>query len=145
MDVGDGMLRDLEHRIEQQLAQAERFRAEVNRLTVTVESAGGEAVVTVDSSGGLTGLRLTDRALRLGPDGLARLLLDTSRRAQAHLAERMCELTGELYGAGSQTTEFVATGPHPRGEPDHDRHQPEPHQARPGRVAQGQRQATGGP
>lgn len=108
MEFGDAMLRDVERRLEWQMEQAEQLKSRVEATTVTVESPGGEAAVTVDSSGGFADLRLTDRALRLGPDELAGVILSTSRMAQAQLAERVGELVNGLYGEGSQTATFIS-------------------------------------
>jgi hypothetical protein len=109
MDFDDAVLRDIERRIEQQLAQAEQFRSRVEATTVTVESPGGEAIVTVNSSGGLEGLELTDEAMRLPRDELAQVILMTSRQAQVRLAERMAELAAGIYGAGSETADFISS------------------------------------
>lgn len=77
-------------------------------VTATAESTGGEAVVTVDHSGGLSDLTLNEHAMRLSPSELSKIILMASRRAQARMAEEMSALVKGLYGSDSATTAFVA-------------------------------------
>ncbi|WP_211277719.1 YbaB/EbfC family nucleoid-associated protein [Couchioplanes caeruleus] len=105
--------------------QAERARSLSHRIeqaSMTVESAGGEVRVTVDSTGGLAGLRFHASARNLPQDRLAELVLSTSRRAQAELAKSMDKVVAELYGAGSDTARFVTSAYADRfpSEPDED-------------------------
>jgi hypothetical protein len=102
------VITDWERRVEQQTALTTELSRRMQETTATAESRGGEAVVTVDHSGGLTGLRISDRAMRLTAAELAELILATSRRAQAEMARRMTELAQGIYGAGSETASFIA-------------------------------------
>jgi hypothetical protein len=79
----------------------------LQQATASAESRGGEAVVTVDHSGGLADLRLSDRAMRMTPRELAEIILATSRRAQAQLAQQVTDLVNGLYGSGSDTAAFI--------------------------------------
>ena len=63
--------------------------------------------MTVDHSGGLADLRLSERAMRLSPSDLGETILATSRRAQATLAQQVADVVGSLYGAGSETAAFI--------------------------------------
>ena len=94
-------------RIEQQTALTTELSERLQQAAGSAESPGGEAVVTVDHSGGLAQLRLSERAMRLPAVELAEIILATSRQAQAVLARRVSELVGELYGAESETAAFV--------------------------------------
>jgi hypothetical protein len=96
-----------EQRVEQQTLLTAELSERMQRTTATAESAAGEAVVTVDNSGGLAGLRLSDRAMRLGPGELSEIILTTSRRAQAKLAQDVAALVTGLYGSGSATASFI--------------------------------------
>jgi DNA-binding protein YbaB len=109
MDSNDWLLRDMEQRIDDQIRRSEQLRNELSALRITVESPGGQIAVTVDSAGSLVDLHLTDQALRPGPTELAGLILSTTRTAQARLAERIAELTGRVYGAGTETADFIST------------------------------------
>ncbi|MDW5330784.1 MULTISPECIES: YbaB/EbfC family nucleoid-associated protein [unclassified Plantactinospora] len=103
----EGMLVDWQRRVEQQTALTTELSQRMEQNRATVESRGGEAVVTVDSSGGMAELRLSDQAMRLPADELASIILDTSRRAQAKMAQQMVAVVSSLYGAGSETASFI--------------------------------------
>ncbi|MCA2211827.1 YbaB/EbfC family nucleoid-associated protein [Jidongwangia harbinensis] len=102
------LITDWERRVGQQTALTTELSRRMQETTATAESPGGEAAVTVDHSGGLSGLRLGERAMRLPPGELAEIIVATSRRAQAVMAQRMAELVGGLYGADSDTAVFIA-------------------------------------
>jgi DNA-binding protein YbaB len=118
--VPDDLLRSFELRAEEQAAQARRLSARIEQSTATAESPDGEVTVTVDSTGGLAGLRFDAAAERLPLDRLAALVLDTSRRAQAKIAKQVGDLVSETYGLGSPTADFVSGAYAERfgGEPD---------------------------
>lgn len=101
-------LRSFELRAEAQVQRTLQLSAELEAAEVTVRSPDGEVTVRVDSAGGLADLRFHPESDRLSRDELARLVLTTSRRAQAKLAERVGELTASMYGAGSGTAAFVS-------------------------------------
>lgn len=100
-------LADWTRRAEEQAALAAVLSQRIEQTTASFESDGGELVVTVDSSGGMSDLRLTARAMRLPPGRLASLILDSTRRAQARMAERVVDEVSTLYGPGSDTASFV--------------------------------------
>lgn len=104
----DDWLRDWERRIDDHTRQVQQLSDEIQATTVTLESRRGEAAVTVDSSGGLAGLRLTERAAYLAPDDLARVIMDTSRRAQAQMAQKMREMATSVLGPDSETASFIS-------------------------------------
>lgn len=79
----------------------------MQRNTATVESRGGEAVVTVDYSGGLAALQLSYDAMRLTASSLASVILGTSRRAQAKMAQQMVDMVKGTYGSDSETAAFI--------------------------------------
>jgi YbaB/EbfC DNA-binding family len=104
----DDMLRQFEARIDEQLAQADRLRSAMESLQVTKRVRDGSVAVTVDSSGGLAGLKLSAAALRLGPDELANEILACAKGAQAALADQMGRTVSGVLGAGSETADYVA-------------------------------------
>jgi DNA-binding protein YbaB len=101
------MLAGWEQRVEQQTSLTMELSRRMEHTRASAESRGGEVSVIIDSSGGLAELFLTDRAMRLTADELAALILDTSRRAQAKLAQQMVEVVGDLYGDNSETAAFI--------------------------------------
>lgn len=103
------ILVDWERRVEEQTRLTTELSQKMEATRATHESNGGEAVVTVDNSGGLADLKLSERAMRLSPQELASIILDTSRRAQAKMAKQMADLVSSVYGSGSETGEFITS------------------------------------
>ena len=103
----DDMIRSFEADVGAQTRRALRVSAELEAATVTLRSDGGEVTVRVDSAGGLADLRFHPESDGLSRDGLARLVLATSRRAQARLAEQVARIVSDMYGEGSDTAAFV--------------------------------------
>ncbi len=101
------MLADWEHRIARQTAMTSELSQRLEETSASVEATDGVATVTVDSSGGMTELRLSDQAMRLPASELASVILDTNRRAQAKMARQMVDVVSGLYGAGSETASFI--------------------------------------
>jgi hypothetical protein len=97
-----------EQRVEEQAALSAELSRRMQQASATVDSDDGAAAVTVDYSGGLADLRLTERAMRLSPGELAEVILATSRRAQAKMAQEMTAVVQGMYGSGSQTASFIA-------------------------------------
>jgi DNA-binding protein YbaB len=73
---------------DQRLAAYQELRTKIERLTATARSADGCVVVTV-RAGAVSGLTLTEDALRLGADRLGRLVLATVRQAHNKFATRL--------------------------------------------------------
>jgi hypothetical protein len=103
----EDLLADWERRINEQTTLTAELGQRIEQNSASVRSTGGEAVVTVDSSGGLAGLRLTDAAMHLPASELALIILDTNRRAQAKLARQMVDLVASVYGTDSDSASFI--------------------------------------
>jgi len=86
---------------EQRLAAYRELSAAIGAMAVTARSPDGSVQVTVRPGGAVSGLRLTDDALRLGADRLGRLVLVTIGQAQGRLATRLARqargYVGERY------------------------------------------------
>lgn len=80
----DGMLRSFELRVQE---QAQQLSVRTRKSALAVESPGGEVRVTVDSDGGLVGLRFGAAAERVSLDRLAELVVGMSLQAQGKLAQ----------------------------------------------------------
>jgi DNA-binding protein YbaB len=121
--ASEDMLRSFQVQAMEQAERAQQLSRRMQQTSVTVESPGGEVRVTVDSTGGLSGLDFGAAAERVRLDRLAELVLQTSRLAQGRLAGSMNELVDEVYGRGSDTASFVSQAyaerfPEPEPEPD---------------------------
>jgi YbaB/EbfC DNA-binding family protein len=106
MDPEDAIA-DWAARGESQSALTAELGERLQRARASAESRDGEVVVTVDQSGGLADLRLSELAMRLSPSDLGEIILATSRRAQAKLAQQVADVVSSLYGAGSETAAFI--------------------------------------
>ena len=103
----DDAIDDWAARVERQTALTTELSERLQQERASAESSGGEVAVTVDHSGGLADLRLSERAMRLSPSELGEIIMATSRRAQAKLAQQVADMVGSLYGAGSETAAFI--------------------------------------
>jgi len=104
----EDLLRSFELQAMEQAERAQLLSRRLEQNAVTVQSPGGEVRVTVDSTGGLAGLQFGAPAREMPLERLAEVVLATSRRAQATLADSMGELVSQVYGPGSATADFVA-------------------------------------
>jgi hypothetical protein len=77
-------------------------------VRATSRVRGGAIAVTVDSSGGLAGLRLSAAALKLAPDELAGEILACAKGAQAKLADQIGRTVSGVLGSDSETASYVA-------------------------------------
>ncbi len=95
-------------RIEEQVAEAQeraRRAAEVRQgidaLRGVATSPRRELSVTVDASGRLVDVEVTDAAYRLSPRDLGRLIVETTRAAGRQAGAKAVELASEAFGAES--------------------------------------------
>ncbi len=80
--------------------RADEAGARLRQVGKTATSPHGEVTVTVGAGGALTDLTLTPAARRLESDELARLILDTTRRARYAVGAQLAGIATEYFGAG---------------------------------------------
>lgn len=104
------------------LAMSDRLR----ELRVSASDPGGLAEVTVDSTGALVDLRLTDRIQRTSPETVSRAVLATLGLARQQLADRSQEVIADTVGANSPAGRAIAerVGQQLRGGPAPERPAP---------------------
>ncbi|SHG10674.1 YbaB/EbfC family nucleoid-associated protein [Streptoalloteichus hindustanus] len=91
-------------------AKAERYQdmqQQVSSISSTAASSDGAVRVTVDSSGVLTGLEISDRVRQMSGSEVAALVLTTMRRAQARITDQVAEVMRSTVGDDAQTVEAV--------------------------------------
>ncbi|KJK42684.1 hypothetical protein UK23_36120 [Lentzea aerocolonigenes] len=96
--------------VAQARAKAERYqemRAQAGQLSVTESSKDGLVTVSIDSSGNVTDLRITDRVRELSGAEVAAEVLLTMRRAQAKLPEKLAEVMATTIGDDPGTAETI--------------------------------------
>jgi YbaB/EbfC DNA-binding family len=103
----EDFLADWERRAEQRAMLTTELSRRMQENSASAESRAGEAVVTVDHSGGLTDLTLSERAMQLSARELADVILKTSRRAQAKMAQQIGDMVKGLYGSDSEAAAFI--------------------------------------
>jgi DNA-binding protein YbaB len=93
--------------------QADRFhrmRAQVEQIRVTDSSPDGAVRVTVDSSGALTDLALTDKIYGMPPPEVAAQVMACLRRAQQQLAPLVQETMQATIGGEQLLVDNVVSG-----------------------------------
>jgi DNA-binding protein YbaB len=92
---------------QQRAVQAEQVRVDIDALRERASSPRREVTVTVDASGRFTDLELTRDAMSLAPDALARLIIQTTARAQRAAGERAIQIAADTFGADSPAVEHL--------------------------------------
>lgn len=117
----DEMLAGFQQQIEAKMHQAQQLQEAASSVQVSTSSGDGAVTVTVDHSGNMADLRLTDAAMRKRPDEASAEILATLRSAQSQLSERMREVMEPVVGNDTETLDAVLGGfrerfPEPDGE-----------------------------
>jgi YD repeat-containing protein len=101
-------------RVEDQIAAAQARAAQARQLREDIDAVRGsatsprrEVTVTVDASGRLADVRLTEGAYELQADALGRLLVETANRAQRVAGEKALDLTAEVFGKDSPVVDHL--------------------------------------
>ncbi|HEX6343575.1 YbaB/EbfC family nucleoid-associated protein [Umezawaea sp.] len=96
-------------RIDRMARDTEAMRSRLEDLRVTAKDPNGLAEVSVDSTGALVDLRLTDRINRVAPDVVARTIMATLGAARNTLADRSKEVIAETVGTESAAARAIAS------------------------------------
>jgi DNA-binding protein YbaB len=107
----------MEHRLSQwtqgfasKAAQFQTMRAQVEQIQVTEVSTDGAVRVTVDSTGALTDLVLSEKIRDLSPPEVAAQVMTCLRRAQQQLAHQVREAMQATVGGEDDLVERVMSG-----------------------------------
>jgi DNA-binding protein YbaB len=90
-------------------AAAQALSDQVSHLSVAASDRDGAVTVTVNGSGVMIDLRLTEAAGRQPMDRLARTILRTMHIAQSSLADRVAGIAAQTTGADSETARAVVS------------------------------------
>lgn len=123
---GGGAAAQIDQWVAAAKAKAERYQAmqaATSQVSVSESSPDGMISVTVDSAGNVTGLRITDAVRESTGAKVAAAVLNTLRRAQARLPERLGEVMAETIGDDQPTMDTIvgryrAKFPEPEPEPE---------------------------
>ncbi|MFE3176958.1 YbaB/EbfC family nucleoid-associated protein [Amycolatopsis sp. NPDC059090] len=107
---GPGPAARIDQMVAQAKAKAERYQAmqaAAGQVSVTESGKDGLVTVTVDSSGNVTDLRVSDRIRELSGDRIAAAVLGVLRRAQSRLPERLGEVMAATIGDDQATVDTI--------------------------------------
>lgn len=95
-------LAQYDKRINEIAARADEAGARMRRVAGTATSPRGEVKVTVGAGGALQDLTLTPASRTLESDELARLIVDTTRRARSAVGTQLAGITTECFEGPAQ-------------------------------------------
>lgn len=109
---GDGFRTEQELRrwaagVEAKAQRYQSMQAEVAGISVTESSRDDAVRVTVDATGAVTDLVISDKGRQLPGAELSALVLATMRRAQSRITERVAEVMTRTVGDDPQTVAAV--------------------------------------
>jgi DNA-binding protein YbaB len=95
-------------KIDQLAADTQAMSDRMQELRVTVSDPNHMVTVTVDSSGSLLDLQLTERSRRVELQHVSQTIMDTIRDAKAQVAERAKEIIESTLGGESAAGRAIA-------------------------------------
>lgn len=95
-------------RIDKLAADTKAMSDQLQNVQVTAADAHGLTEVTVDSTGALVNIRLTDRIQRTDPAVVAAAIMGTLRDARNKVADRSQEIIAETVGTESVAARAIA-------------------------------------
>ena len=107
-DASREYLRSWKENVDRTAARAAAMSEQMERLRVTARDGNGLAEVTIDSSGVLLDLQLTDRIQRYSPDAVARAVMSALREARQTAARRAHDIAVETMGPDSLSARTIA-------------------------------------
>ena len=95
-------------RIDRKAADTQAMSDRLAGLRVTAEDGNGIAEVTIDSTGVLVDLRLSERTQRVAPDAVSRAVMSALREARLKAAEQSRRIVEETMGSDSVAARAIA-------------------------------------
>lgn len=95
-------------RIDKLAADTQAMGERLKAVRVTASDPGGMAEVTVDSTGAVVDLRLTERIQRASPSVVAQTIMATLGQARSQLADRSQEIVADTVGTESPAARAIA-------------------------------------
>lgn len=101
---------ELQQRAAKQLENAQRMQAELEKLSISATNTDKSVTVTVDASGIMTELELTNAAKTLSAADLAAEIIAMQRKAQNMLGKGASQVVKDTVGLETATGEAVMAG-----------------------------------
>lgn len=95
-------------RIDQLAADTQAMSDRMQELRVTVSDPNHMVTVTVDSTGNLLDLVLTERSRRIELQYVSQTIMETIREAKAQIADRSAEIIESTLGSDSGPGQAIA-------------------------------------
>jgi DNA-binding protein YbaB len=93
-------LKQYDERLTDIAARAKKASARLGKVSSTKTSPRGEVEVRIDAGGAIDDLKLTPEARTLESDELARLILDTTKKAQYAVSSQIADISTAYFGEG---------------------------------------------
>jgi hypothetical protein len=93
-------LADYDKRLADIASRAKEAGARLEKVGSTKASPRGEVTVRIDAGGAIEDLTLTPEARTLEADELARLILDTTRKAQYAVSAQIADISAKYFDEG---------------------------------------------
>ena len=107
-DASRAYLQSWKEKADEAAARANAMAEQLQRLRTTAKDENGLAEVTIDSSGVLLDLKLTDRIRNYTPDAVSRAVLGALREARLTAARRAHDIAVETMGPDSLSARTIA-------------------------------------
>lgn len=107
MKTPEEWMRDFEAKIADAQAKAAAVQEGLAQAGGSASSNDGAITVSVAPNGALTGLTLTEAAMRKAPGQLSGEILEIARKAQRGAAVKVAEAFGAIEGTGSETYRVI--------------------------------------
>ncbi|GLZ02083.1 YbaB/EbfC family nucleoid-associated protein [Actinoplanes sp. NBRC 103695] len=130
-DASREYLRSWKDRVDQQAANTQAMSDRIGQLRVSAEDGNRLAEVTIDASGLLVELKLTDRIHQFAPEVVSRAVMAALRDARVKAAAQSREIAVETMGPDSLSARTIADRMQQLLEP------PEPEPGPPGETTPG--------
>lgn len=101
-------VRQWKNRIDQMAARTRAVADRLNQVKATARDANDLAEVTVDSTGVLIDLKLSERIQRVPPDAVARAILNAAQQARVEAAKKSRDVVTEVMGPDSVAARTIA-------------------------------------
>jgi DNA-binding protein YbaB len=107
-DASRDYLRSWKENVGRMATRAASMTEQLAQLRITAEDGNGLAEVTIDSSGVLLHLELTERIHRYDPEVVARAVMTALRKARTNAAQRAHDIAVETMGSDSLSARTTA-------------------------------------
>lgn len=100
-DSSHAQIAQWRERVDRMAVDTKAMSDRLQEVRITASDGNGIVEVTIDANGRLMDLRLSDRIRRLGPEVVARTIMQTINAATGQVAERAQQIIADTIGTQS--------------------------------------------